>query len=78
MDINDQQNLFLEECDKGWLNIALNNPDDEIIKSGVTPNDIRKSRVLSELHDRDESLYYRILMQNYYEMSPIIYTPTVG
>jgi len=39
---------------------------------------IRKNIILEDLHDRNETLYHRILVDHIEEMAPLIYTPTVG
>jgi malate dehydrogenase (oxaloacetate-decarboxylating)(NADP+) len=39
---------------------------------------IRKNVILEDVHDRNETLYHRILVDHIEEMAPIIYTPTVG
>jgi malate dehydrogenase (oxaloacetate-decarboxylating)(NADP+) len=41
-------------------------------------SDIRKNLMLEDLHDRNETLYHRILVDHMEEMAPLIYTPTVG
>jgi malate dehydrogenase (oxaloacetate-decarboxylating)(NADP+) len=41
-------------------------------------SDIRKNIMLEDLHDRNETLYHRILVDHIEEMAPLIYTPTVG
>jgi malate dehydrogenase (oxaloacetate-decarboxylating) len=40
--------------------------------------DLARNVLLTELHDRNEVLFYRLLGSHLSEMLPIIYTPTVG
>jgi malate dehydrogenase (oxaloacetate-decarboxylating)(NADP+) len=39
---------------------------------------VRKNLMLQDLHDRNETLYHRLLVENMQELAPLIYTPTVG
>jgi len=78
LEIEEQEEIIMREYNSGWAARAAANPDDEILKSGVDPDDIRKWNVLQALQDRNETLFYKILMDNFDDMAPIIYTPTVG
>ncbi|KAM0935470.1 putative malate dehydrogenase (decarboxylating) [Dioscorea sansibarensis] len=41
-------------------------------------NAMAKWRILNRLHDRNETMYYKVLIDNIEEYAPIVYTPTVG
>ena len=41
-------------------------------------SDVEKWVFLSQLHDSNEVLFYRLVGEHVHEMLPIVYTPTVG
>jgi len=78
LDVKQQEEIVLREFQTAWAKRASEELSDEIIKNGVSPDDVRKWQVLQGLQDRNETLFYKLLMDNFREMSPIIYTPTIG
>ncbi|MEU8837057.1 NAD-dependent malic enzyme [Streptomyces sp900116325] len=42
------------------------------------PDDLAKNVFLEELHDSDETLYFKVLMDHLTELLPVVYDPTVG
>ena len=42
----------------------------------TTEEDTRKWRMLQALQDRNATLFYRILLDNFVKMAPIVYDPT--
>jgi malate dehydrogenase (oxaloacetate-decarboxylating)(NADP+) len=49
-----------------------------LIRLRELPNAVAKNLFLQELHNRNETLYHRLLVDNIVEMAPLVYTPTVG
>ncbi|CAH1439550.1 unnamed protein product [Lactuca virosa] len=69
--MTDEQQIerFMTELKKLEMN-ARDGPSDTI--------SLAKWRILNRLHDRNETMYYKLLMANIKEYAPIVYTPTVG
>src|SRR5689334_22353962 len=42
------------------------------------PDDMGKAALLADLHNRNQTLFYRVLLDHMQEMLPIVYTPTIG
>jgi len=42
------------------------------------PSDLQRNLLLEQIHDRNETLYYRVLIDHLPELLPVVYDPTVG
>ena len=42
------------------------------------PDNLARNALLTEIHDRNEVLFYRLLISHLTEMLPIVYTPTIS
>jgi malate dehydrogenase (oxaloacetate-decarboxylating)(NADP+) len=67
---------------RGLLPPKVDTMEDQVVRSmgnyNAKPDALEKYIYLSALHDRNETLFYRVLIDHIEEMMPIVYTPTVG
>jgi len=76
----------LEERDQlelsGLLPSRVNTIEEQLRRTYAqysrSPSPLAKFIYLSQLHDRNEVLFYRLLSEYLEEMLPIVYTPTIG
>ncbi|MGN6407842.1 MAG: NAD-dependent malic enzyme, partial [Curtobacterium sp.] len=66
----------------GRLPAAVETLDEQAARSyaqlGHQPTDLAKYVFLEALHDRNETLYYKLLSDHLAELLPIVYDPTIG
>ena len=66
----------------GLLPPSISSVEEQLARNyenfAAQPNDLEKFNFLSDLHDRNETLFFRFLHENIEETIPIVYTPTVG
>ena len=72
----DQYNL------RGFLPARVHTQDEQtarvLARLRLLTDPLEKFVALNALHDRNESLFFRVLCDNIDEMQPLVYTPTVG
>lgn len=67
---------------RGLLPPHVHSIDEQIMRAleqfSKKPTDTEKYIYMTSLQTRNETLFYRVIIENIEEMMPIIYTPTVG
>eukprot|EP00041_Stephanoeca_diplocostata_P026101 m.696351 g.696351 ORF g.696351 m.696351 type:complete len:630 (+) comp22892_c1_seq18:300-2189(+) len=59
--------------------LSMENQINRVLKHlDMETSPIRKYLYLRDLHDRNETLFHRVLVDHIEELAPIVYTPTVG
>ncbi len=66
----------------GLLPSSISTIEEQLLRNyenfKAQPTNLEKYNFLAELHDRNETLFFRLLDEYMEEMTPIVYTPTVG
>ncbi len=78
MDITSQGQLVYMELERGVMESAVQDKDEEVAVGMVTPEMIRKSRSLGNLYDLDQTLYYKVLQTHFEEILQVVSVPTVA
>ncbi|HET7784851.1 MAG TPA: NAD-dependent malic enzyme [Myxococcales bacterium] len=67
---------------RGLLPPRVNTIEEQLVRVrhnlARQPDDLQKYVFLAGLHDRNETLFFRLLMDSPEELMPLVYTPTVG
>ena len=67
---------------RGLLPPRVHTQEEQVLRSlrnlRRQPTDLDKYINLNALHDRNEALFFRVLVDHVEEMMPLVYTPTVG
>jgi malate dehydrogenase (oxaloacetate-decarboxylating)(NADP+) len=67
---------------RGLLPAQVHSIEEQLlrVREGLSrqPDDLQKWVFLNSLHDRNETLFFRLLMDSPEELMPLVYTPTVG
>lgn len=68
---------------RGLLPPAVRSLEDQVQRSmgrlkTMGDNNVRQNLYLQELHNRNETLYHRVIIEDVEMIAPLIYTPTVG
>jgi len=74
----ERQRLGLQGLLPSVVKTLCEQRDDFVANLRELEDPLQKNHMLQDLHDRNETLFHRVLIDHIQEIAPLVYTPTVG